>query len=68
MDKEIDILKEKFYNIGYEDGKLVNKQRIEKAVEYIKEKVVAWNNSKPEVVMLDYDKIMNILKGDDNDR
>lgn len=41
---------------------LQQKETIIKEVrEYIEEKIVAWHNSKPEVVMLDYDKIIEIL-------
>lgn len=64
MDKEIDVLKEKFYSIGYEDGKLVNKQRIDKAVEILyKRKHV--ENLLGGVEDSNTDKIINILKGDD---
>ena len=34
---------------------------IKEVREYIEEKIIAWHNSKPEVVMLDYDKIIEIL-------
>lgn len=40
-------------------------QRIDKTIECIEENIIAWRNLKPEVSMLDYDKIMGILKGDD---
>lgn len=39
---------------------------IKEVREYIEEKIIAWCNSKPELVMLDYDKITEILdKGSD---
>lgn len=66
IDKEIERLNNelKIYKDNHEhlNNLLEYKDNIVKEIrEYIEENIIAWRNSKPEVVMLDYDKIMEIL-------